>query len=92
MFGWASYWSENSIPGIRDQYDIVDPYTKLVYPYIKSVDIELGIVEEVLYDGFMLNGRPRPRIKHGRVVTRTKMIPFDVVHKKSGETLYRVRR
>jgi hypothetical protein len=92
MFGRVTYWSENEIPGVGDHYDVVDPYTKEILPYVKSVDLELGIVEEVLFDGFMENGRPRPRIKYGRPVTRTRQMHFDLIEKRSRVVVYRIRR
>ena len=92
MFSWNHYWSETSIPGIGEQYNIIDPRTGHVYPYVKSVDLELGILEEAFFAGYMKSGRPRPILRHGKILTKTRICSFDVVDKKSGVVLYKVRQ
>ncbi len=92
MFAWASYWSEAAIPGVGDAYDIVDPFTGWVYPYVKSIDWELGILEEVMFAGYMANGRPRPILRYGKILTRTRITSFDIRHKKSGVVVRSIRK
>jgi hypothetical protein len=77
---------------VGDLYNIVDPRTGLCYPYVKSIDIELGILEEVVFNGYMDNGRPRPVLKYGRILTHARITSFDVIHKKTGAVLYSVRK
>lgn len=92
MFAWTTYWSETEVPGVGDQYNIVNPYTGDVHLYVKSVDVELGILETVAFDGYMANGRPRPILRYGKLVTHARIVHFDVVDKRSGTVLYRVRK
>ena len=86
------YISATSHPDLIDRLSVVDPFTGVSFPYVKSVDTDLGIIEEVLFDGVMSNGRLRPRLMWGRVMTKTRFAIFDVVNRDTGEVLYRCRR
>lgn len=82
------YLSETACPGVEKYFDIVDAETGEVLPYVKSVDTDLGILEEVMFDGAMANGRPRPKVLYGRPVTRTRVARFYVLDKQTGEIVY----
>jgi hypothetical protein len=85
------YFSTGTNAYAECYFDVIDAMTGLPIPYVKSVDTDIGLVEEVEFDGVMVNGRPRPILRHDRLVTRSSIRPFDLVDKFTGNVLHRVR-